>query len=523
MKLIFYPNNCYVCKTTTSLKRCSRCQLISYCGEKHQIQNWNRHKEFCGIISKIMKVNNLTHIYEHLRGCTLEMWTNARKGMIDKVKCLLDRKLEGCETEMLLFPRSCYVCYDTKHSNLKSCPNCPLVSFCKEHPNSSLHDKECSKTNATYIFEIEYDDHEKQTMNALEEILHCPMESSKVPNSLNDYLDQTLGPVNILNEKIRKYVSLFITSPLTIFNSLQKLNFPPSSEIVIDTQKQSSVFGYPQYWEILLHLLPNLNLLKLIINKENVLLTEEKNLPLCENCRLKRKQLIVKTIGSFCLAGVDYEKPDLIVFTGFNSTDVEDISLSSVTDFYASLNDCSLIFSTSTETQATHLIKRFNSPKWKSLICFNGKNNFSSTCSFRTVENWTMGEYNKFLLVIKAPSLRAKENVENTKKVSQKVLKNDDQNNSSEKIVKEIKEIQLISENSNLSRDDNQNENLTIEMNDEKEVRIENFNQDINVESLLKNNVLVFVQEEINKLHKENLYLKEENERLRNEALKRKN
>jgi hypothetical protein len=43
----FVENYCAVCGPTTSVSRCSRCQLISYCDKDHQRQDWSRHKKCC--------------------------------------------------------------------------------------------------------------------------------------------------------------------------------------------------------------------------------------------------------------------------------------------------------------------------------------------------------------------------------------------------------------------------------------------------------------------------------------------
>lgn len=59
----YYWGCCYVCRLSTfdvsaggerrfsvSLKRCARCQSISYCGAEHQRAHWKKHKKLCNYL-----------------------------------------------------------------------------------------------------------------------------------------------------------------------------------------------------------------------------------------------------------------------------------------------------------------------------------------------------------------------------------------------------------------------------------------------------------------------------------------
>ena len=67
----YYPNMCHVChvfdKTEDPLKRCSRCNLISYCGRKHQKQDWPFHKDLCGVVSEMVKNVGGSSIFQVLK------------------------------------------------------------------------------------------------------------------------------------------------------------------------------------------------------------------------------------------------------------------------------------------------------------------------------------------------------------------------------------------------------------------------------------------------------------------------
>lgn len=560
MSAIYYPNDCYVCKTRTSIKRCSRCQLISYCGEVHQKQDWQSHKEFCGVISKLMKITNFSHIYQGLAGCFPENWTLARTEMISRVSSILDHSLQPHEIQMLNFPRSCFICFDTTQENLTNCPNCPLVSFCKKHPFSPLHNKECSKINSCYTFEIECANYQERTLEALLQILHEPWMEISFPNSSYEFLAQTLNPMIELNEMTRKYLMLFISPSLTILSAMQKLNYVPSSTLTIDVQTRAELNNYPQHWEILLHFLPNVKYLKIGLDRESVI-TIEQDVRLCEKCTRQKRKLITVTKSNS--ESEDYETPDLAVLMNIKAReDDSDVTWEILTAFWSAFN-CPLIFMSGTETHAKRLRKKFNSPEWRRLICFNGHNNFSSGCLYRSSDNWMIGEENKFLLVINAfeSHQRKKKHFRNRNKSSEKNSSNGFQNyskNSTDKFQsnsknssngfqsysknssngspsyfknssngfqsnsKELKEkVDMKKEIKPAAGNSNIEPGSSLAQNVKEETIIESVN--LNIESLLKNNLLVKAQEEFNKMFQENLCLKEENERLRNEMLKLKN
>lgn len=66
--LPFYPNECFVCQSIDQVKRCSRCNMVSYCSSDHQKEHWPRHKEICNAIASIINEKGVSHIYEN-RDC----------------------------------------------------------------------------------------------------------------------------------------------------------------------------------------------------------------------------------------------------------------------------------------------------------------------------------------------------------------------------------------------------------------------------------------------------------------------
>ncbi|XP_033216666.1 UPF0518 protein CPIJ015043 isoform X2 [Belonocnema kinseyi] len=142
----FYPNECFTCCRTRiqgPLKRCSRCQMITYCGEDHQKSHCPLHKELCNVIHKIMKKRGWSHLYEELKDQNSKSWIQERQRMSLQVQSGFHRPLLPCEQKMFLFPRSCFVCHESRQNILTDCPHCPGATFCREHKSSPLHESYC--------------------------------------------------------------------------------------------------------------------------------------------------------------------------------------------------------------------------------------------------------------------------------------------------------------------------------------------------------------------------------------------
>lgn len=38
---------CQVCGKTEEIKKCTRCEMVGYCGKGHQTEDWKIHKKIC--------------------------------------------------------------------------------------------------------------------------------------------------------------------------------------------------------------------------------------------------------------------------------------------------------------------------------------------------------------------------------------------------------------------------------------------------------------------------------------------
>ena len=403
----FYPNECSVCKSTTNLKRCSSCNMISYCGELHQKNHWNNHQEICKILSSIKKQKGISHPYENLQGVDNTRWKHERESLLLLVSFKIKRPLTIDEIQMLQFPRACFVCHDARQNLLKNCPNCPLISFCKDHPSSSLHEKDCRKIKAAYDLETRpYSSEEMvsiivKSMAISTRFYH---EFLKPPTSMEEYLNQT---ISIPGHSERAITSEHVGFPLTIFNAFQKLKYFPPSEVVLHVGGSGKIFAFSNSWEILLHLFPKINSLTIMFFELSETTTTEPRL--CDKCISRRNKLTIVTLNVVFMQYVrerNYRKPNLIAMFDVNPPDkfgdqamIWQMHLESWSKI-----TCPLLLTTIKEKDHKFLTESLRTTPWHSLICYNGINKFAPLLPIRDWEEGGVNNPCQFLIVAKGSS-----------------------------------------------------------------------------------------------------------------------
>lgn len=310
----FFPNECYICKSTTYLTTCS-CNMISYCGEEHKLQHRPIHQSFCEVITKLLKEKNISHIYEVIQYISNEsIWLERRNQLFHEVTTKLMRNLTRVEYAMLIRPKICYICRKATQKDLKKCPNCPIASFCKLHLGSSMH---------TYICNVmtKYLNLLKAAAKLNVDLQFLPssfpfVNESKNININDDILTQTSVSYNASTIPLRnENLSLcnFIISASKLYSALQKIYDTIPSELIIHIDAPRTIFSIVKYWEFFLHLNPIIKLLKIVIIGEK----ESRNFgdSLCEKCRSTDKMLFIEvhsmTYEEYVLEEY-YQKPDFL-------------------------------------------------------------------------------------------------------------------------------------------------------------------------------------------------------------------
>jgi MYND finger. len=326
---IFLTYVCHVCKSlvssSSSLKKCSNCKMISYCSKEHQKEHWPAHKDLCKVISKICKQNCMTNLFGKAVGISPDEYRYYRSHCINKCEKELGRELYLWEKEMICYPQVCHTCYEFDTQKLTTCQKCHHVSYCKLSHLKTDHDVWCKE------FQIYRD-------ITLYQYHHGIIQPLLPDRSLQQYAPLTgdmktfLLNINTVQEKSTelhrlKLVALsdIATCPLTVLFSLQQCNFHLETTETLTIHLVGAEMQFEaetlQKWELfLLHLIPSLNMLKVVFigpelkTESEFIQTLGKN-KTCMKCNTAGRMVIYEfweTLYHKFFMSSDYQKPDLI-------------------------------------------------------------------------------------------------------------------------------------------------------------------------------------------------------------------
>lgn len=316
---MFFPNKCGVCDEIKDLKKCTRCNLISYCGGEHQRQHLKDHKKICKILDEMLKEYKLSHIFEKSHGADHEKWLLDRELIMRKMNQKLGRNLDEEEKTMFRMPRNCLVCHETRNSELTNCPQCPFASFCKDHRENNQHEKYCSLMQNFFRVEIYNSLSGPERYNeSIISILHTEFKQNlKPPSNMDDFFDFYVDDESInVDVTLKMIASDYFSVPLTLFNALKKLNYCHTYSLTLHVGGTDFPFEHVQVWETILHLLPNLKKLLVVyvgqkFNFHRIIF------PLCGVCSMTERTIAVDVFSMNYKQYVNseyYEKPDLVAF-----------------------------------------------------------------------------------------------------------------------------------------------------------------------------------------------------------------
>lgn len=286
---MFLPNKCGICDEVNDLKKCTRCNLISYCGGEHQRQHLKDHKRICKVLAEILQESKLSHIFENSHGIDHQKWILTRELTVRKVNQRLGRNLDDDEKAMIRMPRSCLVCHETRNSELTNCSFCPFASFCKNHRDDNQHDKYCSLMRiCNAIGNYNSISGPERYNESIISILRTQFKLNlKPPLDMDDFLNCYIDKSLIIDDILKMIVSDYFSVPLTLYSALKTLNYCHTYSLVLHVGGSEFPFEHVQVWETILHLLPNLK--KLLV----VYIGQKYNFhriifPLCDACAMDR-------------------------------------------------------------------------------------------------------------------------------------------------------------------------------------------------------------------------------------------
>lgn len=339
----FYPNKCHVCHRLDNkenpLKRCSSCQLMTYCGREHQVKDWKMHKSFCKVIkeyggpkmfSGLKRLRDPENATNDEKFYLLRQRVLEKKLMFSQLVGKLNRPPFLYEMEMILFPRICTVCFESDQSLLTSCFNCPQVSFCEKHKNDPSHAKIChlfkracemnvSDPHLSMCFQMEV-----RQLKTL--ILPSQKPGTPLPKSMTDFMANESCVKVTRNSKQERiipknlwdiYLTDAISPPLTILYALEKLELPITSNLSIHIMGATNDEIQKPMWELIFHWLSevvNLNITFIGPDIEGI--CKIPKLTLCSSCRRKKVNMNLTfstDVYQDFMETQNYEKPNFVV------------------------------------------------------------------------------------------------------------------------------------------------------------------------------------------------------------------
>ncbi|XP_024872212.1 uncharacterized protein LOC112454841 isoform X1 [Temnothorax curvispinosus] len=225
----FYATMCHVCKRFgdgVSLKRCSNCKMISYCGKEHQKQHWKQHKPFCKAIQDMPRDYRMDY-----RGETTMEWAEKKMSFAELVSYRLGRRLHVDEKEMIYFPKECLVCHEWK--SLESCQKC-AASFCRIHKNSPDHWDICAPLQL--CLGIDLIKIREIPENELPDVVLKNIVCTSGFQSMRDFIKDNWNiqtDSEVLYTVEAEKLALHSTYSLTLFHAMRLLNYVPKSNDLV--------------------------------------------------------------------------------------------------------------------------------------------------------------------------------------------------------------------------------------------------------------------------------------------------
>ncbi|EFN82059.1 hypothetical protein EAI_09418 [Harpegnathos saltator] len=313
----FHPNFCHVCKFWSSevnMISCYNCDMIAYCCERHMIVDQKQHVDICNAIKKLIREGKMRNFHEGTR----EEWLNCKKECVRVVEQELARSLLFHEEQMLLFAKSCHVCY--KETSLKTCPLCLSVNYCEDH-KQNVGPHKCAALQTWLATEIQA---VKVSPNPPRQFKFINFPNANYPiATMNSFYDRYIRCSRSLKTwTFPDFIhSDYLSGPLTLYDCTRDpnvLQIPNTEYTYIIHIIATSHFDrlYLRSWEIFLHVF--IKPTKLVVIMVGPNLQEECEAP--DICKLKCKNfghtfhfLSHRMLYHDYVNSSLYRKPDVII------------------------------------------------------------------------------------------------------------------------------------------------------------------------------------------------------------------
>ncbi|EFN88965.1 hypothetical protein EAI_10369 [Harpegnathos saltator] len=384
-------------KECPKLEECPTCRTIAYCSEEHRLLHLPQHKEICDAIIEVNKQRNM----HNFCGNALEEWTNFKKENMQAVEQQLHRELELYEQQMLLFPKSCFICH--RQDNLKSfCLYCVSIDLCCEH---NLLFREHSCKNMQHCLSLDYMQalKDRDEMLLKNDVYINMKEVNDMPSFMEQYLQRkiTLDSWDNIHFECTEYFS----RPLTLIYGLREgnlLHLQSFKTIIIHIisgtfEDINSLYA----WELLLHQCDE-NAKVLIIMIGPNLQEKCRNIELCKTCIARNKKIQFeyhRTLYHNYVVSRFHMQPHVII--GFNARFMNDIEIAANIIRAVRRQYCLFLLTTKFESKVQQNIMKIREIVYSSMLTpvISGLNRFRSWRPYRDYENDGLFYSNNYLII----------------------------------------------------------------------------------------------------------------------------
>lgn len=364
--------------------------MVSYCSRDHKELHHSSHMEICTAVQKLLKKKSQWDVCP----LNLEEWIQLRKEFLRLVKSELSRDLKSYEVQMIMFARSCFICH--QQTNLYTCMMCHSANYCIDHIEAfnNYHSFTCKELLLCLSLDIE-----------LFRGLGSTIKFTKFPDECRSFTDmdtfvkQYVQRTHISREvddwNVPEYFySDYTSGPLTLYYGMQDANLLDLLEVpdtcyvvhVIDAKHVDR--QYISAWEILLHLLRNIKVLRIVLIGSE-LHNECNDVHLCSKCNNKTycQRLCFEShhmLYHNYVASELYKRPNVIIgfLTDFNNAETWSESILKLRD-----QDCPLLLTTKSRLKAEQNINKIKEVLGTSCSpSYHDINKFGSRRPWRDIE-----------------------------------------------------------------------------------------------------------------------------------------
>lgn len=297
----FNPNICHVCKSRYGgyLITCSKCELISYCCERHRQDHKVSHLPLCLIARRIIQSKGAKWKSQRF---TTEEWKISQRTLMQTIQTAYKDFLKPYEVEMFMCAKSCLICH--QQDNLQACKICYSVNYCAKHKVDfeEKHKENCKNLLVLLNLNILTMDG-KINVQYPDRMKSMEVRSSQF-NDMFDFVNTYIMEYFHQNNTIwvwQSYVySDYVSNPLTFYYYLKISSahtvMRPDYHIHIIAASFMDIESLPS-WELFLHIFTQIRRLNITLIIPKASYKESVSHKLCYGCREKNRNLFIRKMS----------------------------------------------------------------------------------------------------------------------------------------------------------------------------------------------------------------------------------